>query len=387
MLIIADENIPYVKEVFGELGTVCCVAGRKLTRAQLDKADVLLVRSVTKVNADLLAGTPVRFVGTATIGTDHIDQNYLCQQGIAFCSAAGSNANSVAEYVITALLALARQYHWRLTGKSLGIIGVGNIGSIVERYAQTLGMDVWPCDPPVEEQTGNDRFVSHVEALEADFVTLHVPLTKTEKWATYHLLDEKVFAGLRPETVIINTSRGAVVDNQALKMWLANKGMGPVVLDVWENEPEIDVQLLEQTALVTPHIAGYSLDGKINGTMCLYRALCRFMNIETNESVIPHPPVAQSTWVMKTDGMDEQNILTQAMLRIYDISRDDENLRKIKEMPTVERGPFFDQLRKSYPVRREAANYQVTLSPFEPKAANYLSALGFKVTPVKTNSK
>ncbi len=387
MLIIADENIPYVEDVFGGLGTIRCVAGRDLSRRELDAADVLLVRSVTKVNEPLLAGTPVRFVGTATIGTDHVDMDYLRRQNIAFSSAAGSNANSVAEYVMTALLTLAQPYRWRLAGKSLGIIGVGNIGSRVERYAEALGMDVWPCDPPVQERTGDDRFVTHAEALEADFVTFHVPLTKTGPWATHHLLDEKTFAALRPETVIINSSRGAVVDNQALRAWLAGNGMGPVVLDVWENEPDIDAALLEQAALGTPHIAGYSLDGKINGTVCLYRALCRFLNIEADETVIPRPPVAQSTWVIKTAGLDEQDILTQAMQRIYDIGRDDADLRKIQNLPPVERGCYFDRLRKSYPVRREAGNYRVTLSPFVPRAANYLEAMGFKVTPAKKNAR
>jgi len=190
--IVADENIPYVKKVFSQLGEVTCVSGRSICSAMVAKADALLVRSITPVDQELLENSPVRFVATATIGTDHIDQPYLKNRGISFASAAGSNANSVVEYVLTALSVLAKKHQWHLEGKTLGIIGVGNIGSLLEKKAQALGLKVFLNDPPLARQTGDNRFVNLDEALACDIISCHVPLTQTGEDATYHLLGKKI---------------------------------------------------------------------------------------------------------------------------------------------------------------------------------------------------
>ena len=380
MKIVADENIPFVEAVLGPLGQVVCVPGRSMTAAILGDADALLVRSVTQVGPALLDGTAVRFVGTATIGTDHIDQAYLSERGIRFADAAGSNANSVAEYVLAALLKLAQRRGYRLAGKTLGIIGVGNIGSKIEQYAPLLGMQVLPNDPPLQRLTGDGRFVSLDEALAADIVTLHVPLTREGADATHHLINEQTLGQLGPETVLINASRGAVVDNQAIKAVLERGGIGDAVLDVWENEPNLDIDLLGLAALATPHIAGYSLDGKVNGTLMLHEALCRFVGVQ-GAADIEHllPAAAVAHLCLDSSAGDEQALLAQAFAAIYDIERDDRQLRGIVDQPIDEQGAYFDSLRKQYGVRREASSTHIRLSPARPDLARRLSLLGFAV--------
>jgi erythronate-4-phosphate dehydrogenase len=414
MKILADENIPYVREVFGGLGEIRCAAGRAISADMLKGVDSLLVRSVTRVDEALLAGTDVRFVGTATIGFDHVDVDYLNHAGIAFTSAAGSNSNSVVEYVLTAILTLAERYGWELAGKTLGIVGVGNIGSRLGKKAKALGLTVLPNDPPVQRRTGDSRFVSLAEALQADIITFHVPLTKSGPDATYHLLNAETLKMIRPDALLINSSRGAVVDNLALKQCLTEGSIGPVVLDVWEGEPNIDVELLDAVAIGTPHIAGYSLDGKVNGTIMLYEALkaftsqnCRVGNLLptpslvgqampdivqsvtekdtlapetkhfTAEHLLPAPPVARMT--LETDGKTDQNVLMRAMMNIYDIRRDDHTLRGIAFELLHRRREHFDRLRKEYPTRRESHNTLVSLKPYRKELAEKLAMIGFRI--------
>lgn len=378
--IIADENIPYVREAFGRLGDVECHLGREMTAKTLRDADVLLVRSVTRVDADLLDGSSVRFVGTATIGTDHIDKDYLADRGIAFSSAAGSNANSVAEYVIAAMLTLAQDNGWVLQGKSIGIIGVGNIGSILERKVQALGVRPLPNDPPLQRQSGDTRFVSLDEALGADFVTCHVPLTRGGRDATWHLLDEAKLGQLHEDTVLINSSRGGVVDNVALKAALECGSIKTTVLDVWESEPNIDMELLKRVKLGSSHIAGYSLDGKVNGTVMLYGALCEMLGRADTlcaSNLLPGAAIAEIQ--LDTTDKSDQQFLAEATGAIYDITRDDRDLRQLTDQPKDKRGAFFDQLRKNYPIRREAHNTLVKLCPHRDSAAKKLATLGFRL--------
>jgi len=381
MNIIADENIPFVREIFSALGTVTCHPGRQMTSDLLAGAHALLVRSVTRVDEKLLAGSTIRFVGTATIGTDHIDQSYLQDSGITFTSAAGSNSTSVAEYVMTALLVLAQKHAWNLSSMTLGIIGVGNIGSKVEKLASVLGLRVLPNDPPLQRTTGDQRFVSLDQILaEAQIITCHVPLTRSGPDATFHLFDQSRLESLKPKTVLFNTSRGPVVDNQALKNRLIKGDLGPVVLDVWENEPQIDVELLKLISLATPHIAGYSYDGKVNGTIMLYRRLCQFLDqpqTADTGSLMPPPPVSQITLDPTTD--TEQQLLTHAFTRIYDMAADDLRLRETTRLEPSKRGPFFDSLRKNYPIRREASNTRVILSPPNNNLAQKFSTLAFQI--------
>ena len=386
--IVADENIPYVREAFCSLGDVVCCAGREMNAAMVAEAEVLLVRSVTKVGPELLEGSAVRFVGTATIGTDHVDVDYFRRRGIAFSSAAGSNANSVAEYVITAMLVLADRYGWELQGKTVGIVGVGNIGSKVEKKVRALGMRPLLNDPPLERQLqgqplcqgGESRYVSFDEVLKVDFVSCHVPLTRGGPDATYHLFDLARLEQLRQGTVLINSSRGAVVSNDALRKVVERGVLGAVVLDVWENEPTIDVALLEDVELGSPHIAGYSLDGKVNGTVMLYGAVCEMLGRPGElraSDLLPAPPIRRIELV--TEGRSDQDVLCEAMTRVYDIERDDHDIRGLIAMPTGARANGFDQLRKGYPVRREAHNTVVQLEPRREGLALKLELLGFEV--------
>ncbi len=394
MRTIADENIPYVEEAFGRLGEVVTLPGRKIDAASVRDAEILLVRSITKVDASLLERTHVRFVGTATIGTDHVDEEYLRSRGIAFASAPGSNANSVAEYVVAALLTLAGKKNLRLKGKTIGIIGVGNCGSRVVTKAEALGMRVLLNDPPLRRQTGDETFRPLEELFCADILTLHVPLTYEGMDATYHLADEVFLSKLRPECILINTSRGAVVDNQTLLAALNSGSIGGVVLDVWENEPSLDLQLLDRVDIGSSHIAGYSLDGKANATAMIYRAACEFLGVEAEwelTSALPKPYCARieigvhgerqgrKATLIRTESKSDEEITADAVRHVYDIEKDDAALRGLHRVEPAERGAFFDRLRKDYPVRREFHNTEVVLAKPESHLADVLSGLGFRV--------
>ncbi|MBM3335143.1 4-phosphoerythronate dehydrogenase, partial [Candidatus Sumerlaeota bacterium] len=300
MKIVADENIPFAAEAFAQLGDVVTVRGRAIKRDTVRDADALIVRSVTRVNADLLDGTAVRFVATATIGFDHVDVGYLRQRGIGFASAPGSNANSVAEYVVAALLVLARRKGFRLEGKTVGVVGVGNVGSRVVQKAAALGMKVLQNDPPLQRQTGDPLFLPLEALFDADILTFHVPLTRTGTDATYHMIGDQLLSRLRPGAIVINTSRGAVADTAALLRAAASGRLGGLVLDVFEGEPKINVELVRRADIATAHIAGYSYDGKARGTQMVYRAACEFFGLPAQwdlsaaMSPPPHPRLTVS---------------------------------------------------------------------------------------------
>lgn len=380
MKIIADMNIPFVEECFSSIGEVTLVGGRDITPVLVKDADIVLVRSITKVNEQLLGGSSVKFVATATIGMDHIDRDYLDRSGIGFSSAPGSNANSVAEYVVAALLALGKKYKFVLEGKSIGIVGVGNVGSKVEAKAKALGMKVVLNDPPLERQTGDEKYRPLEEVLECDFVTMHTPLTFEGQDKTFHLADEKFFASMKKESFFINSSRGGVHDTAALKAVLESKGIAGAVLDVWENEPDIDNDLLLKVDLSTPHIAGYSYDGKVAGMIMIYEAACRHFGLEIKHSIndfLPVPDVPEIT-VDPAVG-EEQTIIHDTVQSIYVINRDDFNTREILIVEPDGRGKWFDDLRKNYPVRREFQNTKIVIDDKESKLARKLAGIGFKV--------
>lgn len=381
MRILADENIPYIREAFGALGEVETCTGRDMAAEQAREADVLLVRSITKVNASLLDGSAVKFVATATIGTDHIDNDYLDEHGIGFSSAPGSNAESVAQYMVAALLILSRRGGFELRGKTLGLVGVGNTGSRIARNAKAIGMRVLLNDPPLRRQTGFDeKYRPLDEIFEADFVGLHVPLTKDGADPTYHLADEAFLSRMKPGAVLINTSRGAVCDNAALLKALNEKRIAGAVLDVWENEPTIDLELLDKVDIATPHIAGYSFDGKVRGTEMIYRAVCEHFQIEPTWSAADSLPAPETPELrIETAGKTESEILREAVLPIYPIEDDDARLRKTREIPDAERGAYFDRLRKEYPRRREFDWTRVALEPCEADMERTLETLKFTV--------
>ncbi len=376
MKIVADENIPYVREAFGALGEVITAPGRAITPALLDGAEALLVRSITKVNRGLLDGTPVRFVATATIGEDHIDKAYLAERDIAFSSAPGCNANSVGEYIVAALLVLAERHRLNLKGMSLGIVGVGNVGRRVHAKAQALGLHCVLNDPPLADETGEARYRPLKDILDCDIITLHVPLEKAGKYPTWHLADERFLTSLKAGAIFINSSRGPVTDNAALRQLLQVKRLRAAVLDVWEGEPQLDPELLRLVDLGTPHIAGYSFDGKVNGTRQICEAFCRFLGQPATWDPSPLLPPPDCPELQVDPALP--GALAGAVRAVYDIIQDDAAMRGVLDLPTPERGPYFDKLRKHYPRRREFFNTRVRLSTPSPELERCFASLGFR---------
>lgn len=383
MKIVADENIPYVSEAFGQFGDVVLVHGRQVKAEIVRDADVLLVRSITRVDAALLGGSRVRFVGTATIGEDHIDKAWLAAQGIAFSSAPGSNADSVAQYLTAALLVLSDWRGFEPQDKVLGIIGHGNVGTRVEAKARALGMECVLNDPPLERQTGDAKYRPLDELLRrSDIITVHVPLNREGSDPTWHLLDGAFFDRVKTGVIIISTARGAVADGKALREALENGKVGASVLDVWEGEPNIDLNLFANLAIGTPHIAGYSFDGKVNGTRQLYEAYCAFSGTTPTWDPSPLLPGPECPFLEVNGDGDPVVEVRNAVLSVYDIREDDKRLRQIITLPAEERGKYFDRLRKEYPRRREFHNTRVRVTPDNPALHNTLASLGFAVDGV-----
>jgi erythronate-4-phosphate dehydrogenase len=382
MKIIADQNIPFVQECFAHLGDIILCAGRQITPETVANADALLVRSVTKVNESLLTGSHIKFVATATIGFEHIDRDYLARNNIGFASAPGSNANSVAEYIVAALLTLGKKYKFELAGKSIGIVGVGNVGSRVAVKCAALGMKTVLNDPPLARKTGDAKYRPLDEIFACDFVTLHTPLTKTGPDKTYHLADAAFFARLKKGAFFLNTSRGSVMETAALEQAMKEKPLAGVVLDVWENEPNIDPELLQNVDLSTPHIAGYSFDGKVAGLIMIYNALCDYFKLRpehTAADFLPPPKTAEIHITHEDLALNEEQIIHNTVQAVYVINRDDFNTREILSQEPDKRGEFFDLLRKNYPQRREFQNTKIFLPDANSPLAKKLSGLGFQI--------
>ena len=380
MNIVADENIPFAENAFSTLGEVRVLPGRGITPERLRDATVVVVRSVTKVNADLLGSTPVRFVATATIGTDHVDAAYLASRDIGFASAPGSNANSVAEYIVAALLNLSLRRGDALSGKAIGVVGCGNVGSRVAAKAEALGMRVLHNDPPLLRATGDPKYVPLEDLFDADFISLHVPLTHRGPDATSHMADDAFFRSLRPGAAFLNSSRGAVLDSAALGRALDCGIVGDAVLDVWENEPHIDFGLVGKACLATPHIAGYSFDGKLNGTRMVYEAACRFLGRSPSWRLPPEAvPSAIPALTVDATSRPDEAVLDEAVRALYDIKADDASLRAVGSLGRAQRGPRFEELRKTYPQRREFSHTTVTCLGGTPALKAKLQGIGFRL--------
>lgn len=355
MRIFADENMPLVQQFFRQFGEVSLFDGRNVSAAQLQDADVLLVRSVSNVNARLLQhNTNLRFVGTATIGMDHIDQSYLAARNIAFSSAPGCNAQSVVEYVLSSLWCLADKYQWQLTDKTVGIVGVGNIGSRLANALQALNIKVLLCDPlRARDEPDFDHTDFTQLCAKADIISFHTPLINSGSDATKHLLNAQTLAQLKPDCALINASRGAVIDNQALLEDLSHAPTRrAVVLDVWEHEPDILTALLPYVDIATAHIAGHSIEGKARGTEMLYlrcAALLQQPVQQQLQQLLPLPAMEKLQISANFGLPDVQNL---ARL-LYDVRRDDALLRHYLQ------SKGFDWLRKSYPPRREFSSLQL----------------------------
>ncbi len=378
--IVVNKHTPYAVQAFERIGRVTALDTPEITADKIKDADILIVRSETKVNHSLLDGSRVKFVGTVTIGTDHVDEEYLKKNGIMFVSAAGSNSNSVSEYITVVLLELAHDKGFSLNGKSIGIVGVGNVGSKVWRKLEALGMKVLLNDPPLQRQGSSYPLLPLEQLMEADIITLHVPLTRSGPDATYHLFDEKRIRRMRQGAILINSSRGSVVQTDALKRTLSDGHISTAVLDVWEKEPNIDISLLKLVTLGTQHIAGHSLDGKVNALRMNYEAVCRFLSkpidLDINASLLD--PEVREVKIDQVHGQIYQ-VLRDIVKQCYDINTDDRLLRQVISIPEAERGKYFSRLRTEYRIRREFFNYTVYVNNGTKELLDMLKFLGFKV--------
>ncbi|MEM6644973.1 MAG: 4-phosphoerythronate dehydrogenase [Bacteroidota bacterium] len=382
--ILADENMPFVDAAFGSLGPVQRKRGIDIAPADVQRADVLLVRSVTQVDEALLAGSSVRFVGTATIGTDHIDTAYLQDRGIAFASAPGSNADSVVEFVLAALLTVARRKQDVLRGKTLGIVGGGNIGRRMAERLPALGLRVLVNDPPLAEagHAHAAHFVPlHVVLAEADIVSLHVPLSHDGPHPTHHMIGQAELAQMKPDAWLVNACRGAVVDNRALKPVLERGRLGATILDVWEPEPALDPALLRLVDVGAPHIAGYSFDGKAAGTIMLYDALMEHLGEAPQwdaETILAPSSEDHLTLTAPPAGLGEAAWLHALIQQMYRIEADDARLRELLVRPPEAQAQHFTNLRKTYP-RRRAFDRHVLAEAAVPWAYRNAVAAGLRV--------
>ncbi|MEK1837911.1 MAG: 4-phosphoerythronate dehydrogenase PdxB [Pseudomonas sp.] len=376
MLIVADENIPLLDAFFAGFGEIRRVPGRAIDRATVEQADVLLVRSVSNVNRALLEDSKVRFVGTCTIGTDHLDLDYFQQAGITWSSAPGCNARGVVDYVLGSLLTLAEIEGADLTQRTYGVVGAGEVGGRLVKVLQGLGWNVLVCDPPRQAAEGGD-YVSLEQIIEqCDVISLHTPLDKQGPQSTWHLFDKNRLNQLKPGTWLINASRGPVIDNAALRQVLLEREDLQAVLDVWEGEPEVDVALAELCVLATPHIAGYSLDGRQRGTAQIYQALCEFLGQPEQVSLNDLLPAPWLSTVTLNAGSDPAWALAMLCRGVYDPRRDDANFRRSLVGNVSEQRAAFDALRKHYPLRREIDGLSVRVEGDSPALQRIVAALG-----------
>ena len=371
--IVADDKIPFLKGVFEPFADIIYLPGNAITKDVILHADALLIRTATKCDHHLLCGTSVKFIGTATIGFDHIDTVYCENNSIRWVNAPGCNATSVRQYISSALLTIAEKSGFSLQNQTLGIIGVGNVGKQVENLAHFIGMKVLLNDPPRERNELPGLFVSYDYLLQAsDIVTFHVPLNKTGQNKTLHLINRESIRKMKPNAWLINSSRGEVMDTAALKEAISNGSFPGLVLDVWENEPQIDLDLLFHVFLATPHIAGYSAEGKANGTATVVRELGQFFNLPFEgwfPANLPEPDYPG----LIIDGKNKtsEGILREAVKHTYSILEDD---RRFRAEPQA-----FEQQRGNYPIRREFSAYHVSLKNASTASMELLKNLDFLV--------
>lgn len=381
MHIVADENIPLLDEFFSDFGRLTRLPGRAIDATAVRDADMLLVRSVTKLTAAMLRGTPVRFVGTCTIGTDHLDLAGLAAAGVTVASAPGCNARGVVEYVLSSLLTLSERTGEAWQGKTVGIIGVGEVGGRLAATLGGLGVQCLLCDPP-RAKAGEAGFVSlDVLIHDADVISCHVPLTRTGPHPTHHLFDAQRLAALRDGAWLVNSSRGPVIDNVALRELLGQRKDLQVVLDVWEQEPLVDATLAARCALATPHVAGYSLDGKLRGTEQVYQAVCEFLQQRPTHQLADLAPNAGLTELSTSDETPADWLLARALRLVYDVRDDDARFRLMLHQATdpEQCAEGFDLLRKHYPLRRECSGVHIKTASLPEPARALLCAAGFSL--------
>lgn len=371
MKIIIDDKIPYIQGAFEGVAEVLYLPGSKTTPEIAKDADAIVTRTRTICNEKLLAGSSVKFIATATIGYDHIDTEYCEAQGIKWTNAPGCNSKSVEQYIASTLMVLAETRNLQLKDLCIGIVGVGNVGSKVANVCNLLGMKVLLNDPPRERAEGGDAFVSLKEVMElADIITLHVPLNMKGDDATFHLGNEVFLSQLTKKPILINSCRGEVIETQAVKQALKGGKLSGFVCDCWENEPDLDLELLSLTTIATPHIAGYSKDGKATGTLMSVKAISDFFGLGLNNWQ-PLGVESPTNPIIEIDGKDlsEQDIISKAILSTYDIRNDDSAFRNNTDL--------FEQLRGDYPTRREFPAFTIDAKNIDTKTLEKLMKLGF----------
>jgi erythronate-4-phosphate dehydrogenase len=374
MKIVADDKIPFLKGILEPYADVIYLPGKQISSEIVKEADALLIRTRTNCSQSLLQGTRVKFIGTATIGYDHIDTSYCDKHNIRWTNAPGCNSSSVQQYIASALLKISLSQRINLKDKTIGIVGVGNVGSKVEKFAQTLGMKILLNDPPRARGEGEKRFVSLDNIInDADIITLHVPLKIAGEDKTFHLLNEQCFNRMKKGVWFINSSRGEVTDTVALNKAIGTEILEGAIIDVWENEPDISQELLEKAFIATPHIAGYSTDGKANGTAMVVNALSKEFDLPLKDWYprnVPTPALPDIS--IECYGKSIEEIIGEAVFHTYDIERDDQKLRFSPSCFELQRG--------EYPLRREFPSYTVKLKSGTEEVQKMLENLGFRVT-------
>lgn len=372
--IIADDKIPFLKGVLEPYADMVYLPGGKITAGDVKEADAIFTRTRTKCNEALLRGSRVKLIATATIGFDHIDTAYCDAAGIRWVNAPGCNAWSVQQYITAVLVTLAKEKSLTLPEMTLGVIGVGNVGSKVALAAKALGMRVLLNDPPRAEREGEAAFTSLEHLLaESDIVTCHTPLTKEGPYPTYHLSSTDFFNRMKPGAIYINSSRGAVTDSEALKQACENKLSG-FILDVWEGEPAIDPVLLEKACISTPHIAGYSSDGKANGTAVCVHECCAFFGLDVLRDWYPAsipPPPMETTFPVDGTGKSNEQIYYEAVTHTYPVWEDS---NRLKQSPST-----FEAQRGGYWIRREFKNFTIRTVNVREEVITSLRQLGFRI--------
>ena len=372
--IIIDDKIPYLKGVLEPFAEVLYLPGVEMTPELVRDADALIIRTRTLCGEKLLSGSAVKYIASATIGADHIDAEYCRKRGIAWSNAPGCNAGAVCQYVAAALFACAQKKPLQLRGLTIGIVGVGHVGEKVASLCHALGMRVLLNDPPRQKTEGPGAF-SALERLQqdADIISFHVPLNPAGEFATRHLVDDGFLKRLRKTPLLINTCRGEVFDTAAVSTALAFGRLSGAVIDCWEDEPNTDLELLEKADIGTPHIAGYSRDGKANGTMMSVRAVSRFFQLGIDDWE-PAGEGMQEPASIQIDGQnkDQERVLAEAVLATYDILADDRSLRAAPGS--------FEQLRNQYPLRREFHNYRIEARNIDKTALSALAKIGFRMS-------
>jgi len=377
MKIVADDKIPFLKGVLEKYAEVIYLPGDIITKSHLLDADALLTRSITQCNEELLSNTSVKFISSATIGDDHIDKDYCFSNNIIYTTAIGCNAAAVEQYFTAGLLALSEKYKIELTGKTIGIIGVGSIGKRVQKVCELLGLEVLLNDPPRERTEGNADFSTLEEIQEkADIITLHVPLTYGGEDKTFHLLDQLFFDGLKKPVVLINSSRGAAIDSIALKNAIEEGKIKHTIIDVWEGEPSIIIALMDLINIATPHIAGYTLEGKANGTAMVVNAVADFFKLGLKDWK-PDIPSSSTMLLIDRHSLSEKEALHKIFHEVYPIFADDQQLRAKPDK--------FEELRRDYNYRRENNTFFLPSKGVPDQLYQKLPELGFQFHDLEIN--